>query len=94
VRAAASTLGDSFTGDYQKIADIEFANTRTDGGWLCLSCSWGAVHIVPVLDGVLHHVAEGDDCICVPEVETFTAPDGSMIFMHTHSSLDGRELHE
>lgn len=89
-RLAASKLSDSFIGEYERIADIEWADTREDGGWLLLWCRWGTFHVVPLLDGLLHTVAEGDDCICGPEVEMLE--DGS--YMATHSSLDGRELHE
>ncbi len=88
-RIGASTLGDSFTGDYEHIADVEVAETTLDGGWLCLWCRWGEFHIVPVLDTVLHHVADGDECVCGPEV--YVLED---VWMVTHASLDGRELHE
>jgi hypothetical protein len=86
---AASTLGDSFTGDYERIRDVEWADTTLDGGWLVLVCDWGTVHCVPVLDDVLHTVVEGDDCVCLPEVTA--VGDGFVIL---HSSLDGREIHE
>jgi hypothetical protein len=94
VNIAASTLGDSFSGEYDRIADIEWTDTRIDGGWLCLGCDWGTCHIVPVLDGVLHHVAEGDECMCLPNVEPCERNDGSFGFVASHSSLDGREIHE
>lgn len=87
---AASTLGDSFAGDYERIADVEYAETKLDGGWFVLACAWGSVHCLPVLDLVLHTVEEGDDCVCVPSVEA--APHGGYVI--SHSSLDGRELRE
>jgi hypothetical protein len=90
VNIAASTLGDSFTGDYEHIADVEWADTALDGGWLCLWCRWGAFHIVPVLDIVRHNVVKGDECVCGPEMSVME--DGT--WMVSHASLDGRELHE
>lgn len=88
-RHDASTLGDSFAGEYERIADVEYADTKLSGGWLMLVCDWGSVHCVPVLDNVLHGVFEGDDCVCVPQVE---AKGSSFVILH--SSLDGREIHE
>lgn len=86
----ASKLGDSFTGEFERIADGEWADTKLDGGWLLLWCDWGNCHIVPVLDQVVHQVAEGDECICGPAIQMMD--DGS--FMVSHASLDGREQHE
>lgn len=95
----ACELGRSFDGEYERIADIPLEGLRPDGevavtglhgGWFALWCDWGTFHIVPVADTILHHVAEGDDCICVPvlrEVENGW-------WMASHSSLDGRELSE
>lgn len=51
----------------------------------------GAVHVEPVGDLVDHEVF---DCVCVPLVEPVKADDGSIGWLVTHHSLDGRERYE
>lgn len=49
-------------------------------------------HVVP-LDDLVEHIPEG--CVCGPTVEPVPHPrDGSMGWLVTHHSLDGREADE
>jgi len=50
-------------------------------------------HVYPLND-LIEHELEGDDCICGPEVEPIKREDGSIGWLVTHHSLDGRERHE
>ncbi|MFE3461382.1 hypothetical protein ACFXKD_27880 [Nocardiopsis aegyptia] len=49
------------------------------------------VHVVPLGDLIEH---EDEDCPCGPTPEPVEADDGSIGWVITHHSLDGRELHE
>lgn len=53
-----------------------------------------AVHIVPEeeTDIVPHDLAE--DCICGPTTEPVECADGSINWLYSHHSLDGREQRE
>ncbi|MEU7170329.1 hypothetical protein ABZ949_02410 [Micromonospora tulbaghiae] len=51
------------------------------------------VHVLPVGDLVAHE-QEGDDCPCGPRVEPVPADNGSIGWLVTHHSLDGREQRE
>lgn len=46
------------------------------------------VHVLPVQDLIEH--TEGD-CVCGPATEPVKRPDGSVGWLITHNSLDGRE---
>ena len=60
-------------------------------GWLVDEVLGGEVHVVPVGDLVSH---TADDCWCGPRVEPVFRDDGSNGWLHTHHSIDGRELDE
>jgi hypothetical protein len=49
------------------------------------------VHILPDHDNLAHTY---DDCICGPTTECVPREDGTLGWMLTHHSLDGRELNE
>ena len=51
------------------------------------------VHVFPLNDAV-DHDTDGGDCVCGPTTEPVPRPDGSMGWLITHHSLDGRENHE
>ena len=53
-----------------------------------------SVHVYPVDDLVEHDTSGEEDCICGPETEPVEREDGSMGWLISHHSLDGRELHE
>lgn len=59
--------------------------------WLC---TWtaGDVHVTPENDLTQHE--RSDSCICGPTTEPVPADDGSMGWLVTHHSLDGREAGE
>lgn len=46
-------------------------------------------HVLPLGDAVEHD--ESEDCVCGPDVEPIQRADGSMAWLVTHHSLDGRE---
>ena len=48
-------------------------------------------HVVP-LDDLIDH--EDVDCICGPEINPVECEDGSINYVYTHHSLDGRENYE
>lgn len=50
------------------------------------------LHVLPVADLIDHDTS--DDCPCGPTTEPVPRPDGSMGWLITHHSLDGREAHE
>ena len=52
------------------------------------------IHVYPVDDLVEHNTSGEEDCICGPETEPVEAEDGSIGWLVTHHSLDGRELSE
>lgn len=49
------------------------------------------VHVLPVNDLIAH---ESDACPCGPTTEAVNRPDGSIGWVITHHSLDGREARE
>ena len=51
------------------------------------------VHTIP-LDDLIEHMTDGSECPCGPTTEAVERDDGSMGWMVTHHSLDGREHHE
>ncbi len=51
------------------------------------------VHVLPVAD-LIDHESVGEDCPCGPTVEPVPSGDGSMGWLVTHHSLDGREARE
>ncbi|MCF3939907.1 hypothetical protein [Gordonia tangerina] len=61
--------------------------------WLATQPTPGAdVHVLPVDDLTAHD--ENDTCTCGPTTEPVERPDGSIGWVITHHSLDGREHHE
>lgn len=50
-------------------------------------------HVEPVND-LIDHDTTTDECICGPLIESVPRDDGSMGWIVTHHSLDGRELKE
>jgi len=50
------------------------------------------VHVTPVQDEVEHTL--DDTCVCGPTTEPVTRDDGSVGWVVTHHSLDGREADE
>jgi hypothetical protein len=61
--------------------------------WEALPIDTGVVHVHPIGD-LIEHDTNGPDCVCVPEVELVPNPHGPDGWLHTHSSLDGREARE
>jgi hypothetical protein len=59
--------------------------------WLTEQVESGEVHVVPLNDAVPH---SEEDCICGPTTEPVPRNDGSMGWLLTHHSLDGREATE
>ncbi len=51
------------------------------------------VHVVPVND-LVEHDTDGVECVCGPTTEAVPRDDGSMGWVVTHHSLDGREERE
>ncbi|CAB4906089.1 unannotated protein [freshwater metagenome] len=59
--------------------------------WCVYATDCSTVQVVPMEDLVEH---AGDDCVCGPTTEPVPREDGSIGWVVTHHSLDGRELHE
>lgn len=53
----------------------------------------GDVHCYPLND-LVEHDTSGGDCICGPDTEPVPRDDGSIGWLITHHSLDGRERYE
>jgi len=51
------------------------------------------VHVYPVND-LIEHDTDSDDGICGPTPEAVAREDGSMGWLMSHHSLDGREANE
>jgi len=51
------------------------------------------VHVTPIND-LIDHREISDECVCGPTTEPVPGDDGSMGWLVTHHSLDGRELRE
>lgn len=50
------------------------------------------VHVKPDDDAIAHE--SSNDCCCGPEIEPVPREDGSMGWLISHHSLDGREKNE
>lgn len=50
-------------------------------------------HVSPVAD-LVEHDTDGGDCVCGPDTTPVERDDGSIGYVVTHHSLDGRELAE
>jgi hypothetical protein len=75
--------------DEQTGVSIDICETERDGAWMIVDVdNSSSVHVVPILDLVTHSI---DDCICGPSLEPVEREDGSIAYVATHSSLDGRE---
>lgn len=58
------------------------------------ACTWDAgdhVHVIPLGDLIVHDEGPGGDCPCGPSTEPCERDDGSIGWLYTHHSLDGRE---
>lgn len=63
-------------------------------GWWSTSVAPG-VSVVHPIDDVIEHDVDGEDrCVCGPLVTPVPRDDGSMGWMYTHHSADGREQFE
>ena len=51
------------------------------------------VHVLPI-DDLIEHEDFGDGCPCGPSTEPVKGDDGSVGWVITHHSLDGREASE
>lgn len=51
------------------------------------------IHVYPVAD-LIEHDTNGDDCVCGPEQIPVKRDDGSVGWVVSHNSLDGRERFE
>lgn len=51
------------------------------------------IHVYP-LDDIVEHETTGDDCACGPTTEPVSREDGTLGWLVTHHSLDGREARE
>lgn len=94
------------TGDYKVAAGKDSLATAREylaqHGWhispgqdICAECAphiGKPVHVIPTKDHIDHPTSE--DCPCGPTAEAVKRPDGSVGWLHTHHSLDGRELTE
>lgn len=60
--------------------------------WTADQIETGEVHVRPVNDLIEHDLT--DECVCGPTTEPVPRGDGSVGWLITHDSLDGRELHE
>lgn len=59
------------------------------------TCIEPHIAVVYPIDDLIEHDVRGEDrCVCGPVVEPVPRKDGSMSWMYTHSSLDGREERE
>ena len=64
-----------------------------DMTWTATQSAPGAdVHVLPDNDLIPH--TERDDCACGPTPEAVKRNDGSIGWLNTHHSLDGRETNE
>jgi hypothetical protein len=46
------------------------------------------------MDDLIEHDTDGGDCVCGPEETPVVRDDGSIGWLVTHHSLDGREASE
>lgn len=59
--------------------------------WLTDRAPTGEVHVTPAADLIQH---TDTDCPCGPATEPVPRDDGTIGWLVTHHSLDGREAHE
>lgn len=52
------------------------------------------IHVEPIGDLIEHDTSGNADCVCGPRTRPVKREDGSVGWVVTHSSLDGRELTE
>ena len=71
-------------------AEVKLLNENEEQGEVM---SDKPIHVLPVND-LIEHDSSGVDCICGPEVEPVPRDDGSMGWLISHHSLDGREAYE
>lgn len=64
-------------------------------GWEVVPQIGYVVNVMPIndSDGVFQHDLD-ETCICGPRIEPVPRDDGSMGWLYTHHSLDGREAEE
>ncbi len=63
--------------------------------WECIEGLSPGTAVVHPLNDLGEHDIDGEDgCPCGPTVEPVPRPDGSIGWLITHHSLDGREQHE
>lgn len=60
--------------------------------WLTAKYPSGEVHVTPIGDAISHE--KNEDCACGPSAEAVVRDDGSVGWLLTHHSLDGREVSE
>lgn len=60
-------------------------------GWIVLDID-GGPHIIPRGDLIEHEVST--ECVCGPETIPLHCDDGTISYMYSHHSLDGREINE
>ena len=60
--------------------------------WLCAGDPQDEQHVVPINDLIAHRLT--DNCVCGPTTEAVKRDDGSVGWVITHHSLDGRERYE
>lgn len=51
------------------------------------------IHVTPT-DDLIDHDTSGEPCVCGPTTEAIERDDGSLGWLVTHHSLDGRERFE
>lgn len=52
------------------------------------------VHVEPINDLIEHDTSGQAECVCGPRTRPVKREDGSVGWVVTHNSLDGRELSE
>lgn len=72
--------------------DRHYHRDTGDGDEIVLPPS-ETIHVEPVNDPIEHDTS-GGDCVCGPTTTPVEREDGSMGWVVTHHSLDGREAHE
>lgn len=66
-----------------------------NAGWE--AATWddgGHVHVLPLGDALPHDEGNDGDCPCGPTTDPCPRDDGTIGWLITHHSLDGREQHE
>lgn len=70
-------------------AAVNLDTTNTATGWGVYTNDGRHIHIIPLNDSVTHEHTE--DCPCGPEIEPVKTDDGTVNYVISHHSLDGRE---